>query len=472
VPEPGQQLLHYRLIEKIGEGGMGVVWKAEDTKLHRDVALKLLPDKLAADPERRARFEREAQAIAALNHPGVVTIHSVEQAEDLFFISMEYVEGKPLSALISKDGMASNEMFSVAIQVAEAIAVAHERGITHRDLKPDNVMIGSDGRVKVLDFGLAKLADGTATDGRLDATGMATATVTSHGRIVGTVNYMSPEQAEGQPVDARSDVFSLGILLYEMATGRRPFSGDTPISTISAIIKDTPISLTELKQTLPRHLDRIVHRCLSKDPDRRYETAKGLRNDLEELKREIDSGEIGFPGTAPPVTAKGKRRWWIPVALTLAVLALAGFIAVTRKGAGGDGAIERIAVLPIQDLSGSDQVFVDGVHDALITALAQADVATVVSRSSVMRYRDTSEKTIDIARELDVQAVIEGTAFRSGDRMRINVQMVEPKTLRHLWTQSYERDVQDVLSVQGEVVQAIANELAPVLGAEPQSGGP
>ncbi len=260
-----------------------------------------------------------------------------------------------------------------------------------------------------------------------------------------------------------------------MAVGRRPFAGDTPISTISAIMKDNPPSLTELKQTLPRHFDRIVGRCLSKDPDRRYQSAKGLRNDLEQLQHEVASGQTSAPGIPVPATEaapKSKKRLKVGVLLAVAAAVLASIPLVMMLGGGIDENIERIAVLPIQDLSGSDQVFVDGVHDALITALAQGEVATVVSRSAVMRYRGTGEKTIDIARELDVQALIEGTVFRSGNRMRINVQMVEPRTLRHLWTQSYERDVQDVLTVQGELVKAIADELATVLDDASSAEGP
>ena len=256
-----------KIVSTLGRGGMGEVYKARDSRLNRFVALKVLPDTAALDPERRDRFEREARAVAALNHPHIVTIHSVETVEGVPLLTMELVEGRALSDVIPKGGMALAEVLTIAIAVADAVAAAHQKGITHRDLKPGNVMVGErehDGRIKVLDFGLAKLAD--ASRAGSDATTMPAAPATGEGRILGTVAYMSPEQAEGQPVDARSDLFSLGVMLYEMATGQRPFTGDTSISIISSIVKDTPKPITELNPSLPRDLGRIVRRALAKDP--------------------------------------------------------------------------------------------------------------------------------------------------------------------------------------------------------------
>jgi serine/threonine protein kinase len=235
-----KKLLHYEILHLIGRGGMGDVYAAQDTKLGRKVALKVLPSEMAAEPERLARFEREAKAVAALNHPNIVTIHSVEEADGIHFITMELVEGKTLSELIPKHGCSLSSLLDRAVAMTDAVSAAHKRGITHRDLKPDNVMVTDDGRVKVLDFGLAKLTDAGADD--IAATRLAGGAETAEGKILGTVTYMSPEQAEGKAVDARSDVFSLGIILYEMATGRRPFKGDTPVSTLSSILKDTPPS--------------------------------------------------------------------------------------------------------------------------------------------------------------------------------------------------------------------------------------
>ena len=321
--EPGRQLLHYRLIEKIGEGGMGEVYVAEDTKLHRRVALKVLPQRMADNPDRRARFEREARAVAALNHPNIVTLYSVEEADGVHFITMELVEGQTLTELLTREGLTSSRLLKIAIPLADAVSSAHRSGITHRDLKPDNIMFDAEGRLRVLDFGLAKLHDpsGLGAD-----TQVATATaVTQEGKILGTVAYMSPEQAEGKQVDPRTDVFSLGTMLYEMAAGVRPFQGDTNVSTISAILKDDPTTVTELKPSLPNHLGRIIRRCLAKDPDRRYQTALDLRNELEELKDEIRSGERS--GTATRVVPRS-RRWVLPG--VFAVIAVAAVVAITQ----------------------------------------------------------------------------------------------------------------------------------------------
>ena len=286
----GQTLAHYKILEKIGSGGMGDVYLAEDTKLDRKVALKVLPPELAENEERRARFQREAKAIAALDHPNIVQVFSVEEADGIHFITMQLVHGKTLTELLPKNGFPLNKFFEIAIPLTDAVAGAHQEGITHRDLKPDNTMLGDDGRVKVLDFGLAKPTSGFVGGDANSA--LPTAAKTAEGVIVGTANYMSPEQAQGQSVDARSDIFSLGIIFYEMVTGRRPFSGDNPASVLSSIIKDDPRSLAELDPDLPRDLIKIVRRCLAKDPLRRFQSTIDLRNDLEELKQDVASGEV------------------------------------------------------------------------------------------------------------------------------------------------------------------------------------
>ncbi len=280
-------LAHYKILEKIGSGGMGDVYLAEDTKLGRKVALKVLPPELAESEERRARFKREAKALAALDHPNIVQVFSVEEAEGVHFITMQLVKGKTLAELIPKKGLPLDKFFEIAIPLVEAVAAAHQTEITHRDLKPDNVMMGDDGRIRVLDFGLAKPAGGFAVESE-----GPTAAKTNEGAIVGTVNYMSPEQAQGQPVDTRSDIFSLGIIFYEMIAGRRPFGGDNPASVLSSIIKDDPQSLAKLATELPRDLVKIVRRCLVKDPTRRFQIAVDLRNELDELEGELSSGEL------------------------------------------------------------------------------------------------------------------------------------------------------------------------------------
>ncbi len=314
----GKTLSHYQILREIGRGGMGEVYEAEDTKLHRRVALKVLPERVASDPESRERFEREARAAAALNHPNIVTIHSVEEADGRLFLTMELVEGRTLADLIPADGLPLDRILTVGAAIAEAIAAAQQRGITHRDLKPANVMVTESGQVKVLDFGLAKLRemDAAASGGE---TTLAATGLTGQGRIVGTVAYMSPEQAEGKPVDSRSDIFSLGVMLHQMATGEQPFRGDTPVSVISAILKDTPSAVTDLKPSLPAGLGRIVKRCLGKEPDRRYQTAIDLRNDLEELRTDVQSGQLAAsavrraPAGAASPGAPARSAWprWV-----------------------------------------------------------------------------------------------------------------------------------------------------------------
>ncbi|HKW14823.1 MAG TPA: serine/threonine-protein kinase, partial [Candidatus Krumholzibacteria bacterium] len=289
----GRRLAHYEIVEKLGQGGMGEVYRAHDSKLARDVALKVLPDDAARDPERHARFVREARSIAALKHPNIVTVYSVEEADGVTFLTMELVEGRSLSELIPGDGLRLDRFFDHAIPLSDAIGFAHERGITHRDLKPGNIMVDRDGRLKVLDFGLAKVL--SLGSGLETAETVVRTHDTAAGRILGTPAYMSPEQAEGKNIDHRSDIFSLGIVLYEMATGKRPFEGDTPISTISSILKDQPKSVSDLKPANPRELGRIISHCLEKDPERRFQTAKDVRNELEGLRREVDSGEIVTP---------------------------------------------------------------------------------------------------------------------------------------------------------------------------------
>jgi len=286
----GTALGHYRVLEKLGAGGMGEVYAAEDTTLGRRVALKRLPAEMAADPDRLHRFQREARAVAALNHPNIVTIHTVEEADGVQFLTMELVEGKTLAQAIPKGGLPLEELLKLAVPLVEAVAFAHQHGIVHRDLKPANIMLTADGRLKVLDFGLAKLKPEFAAAGTDETTRLATQSLTQHHAIIGTPWYMSPEQAEGRPVDHRSDIFSLGVVLYEMACGRRPFQGDSAVSVISSIIKDTPAPVTAVNRAAAPGLDRIVSRALAKDPAERYQGALELRDDLQQVQAQTASG--------------------------------------------------------------------------------------------------------------------------------------------------------------------------------------
>src|SRR5262245_61072402 len=317
----GTRLGAYEILSPLGSGGMGEVYRARDPRLNRVVALKVLPETTAGDPERRSRFEREAQSIAALSHPNIVTIFAVEEADGVLFLTMEYVDGKPLSDLIVKGGLPVAQILNLAIPLADAVSAAHQKGITHRDLKPANVMIGADGRLKVLDFGLAKLMEAPLAE--MAVTGLPTVVLTAEGRIVGTVAYMSPEQAEGKPVDSRSDIFSLGVMLYEMVTGARPFTGDTAGSTITSILRDTPRPITELNPGVPRDLARIVRHCLVKDAEHRYQSAKDLRNDLEDVKHDLESGELSSSNIyhVVPLTRRLPRAW-----LTLGVVAVVALV--------------------------------------------------------------------------------------------------------------------------------------------------
>ena len=336
--EPGQMLAHYRIERKIGQGGMGVVYAAEDTRLGRRVALKVLPAEMAGDTARKARFEREARAIAALNHPNIVTLHSVEEAGGITFLTMELVDGRRLTELLPREGLDLRRILEFSLAIADALVAAHQQGVVHRDLKPDNIMITADGRLKVLDFGLAKLREPVQESPN---TTLPTASVTEEGKIVGTVAYMSPEQAEGKSLDHRSDMFSFGVVLYEMATGRRPFQGDTAISTISSILKDTPTPPQQINTSLPAHLGRIVRRCLAKEPERRYHSTEDLRNDLRELKEDSESGELTAEGVAAGVAsrkgtpARVSRGPLLAVAgIVVVALAVLGAWLWTRREAG------------------------------------------------------------------------------------------------------------------------------------------
>ena len=300
----GSTLGHYRVLEKIGSGGMGDVYSAEDSRLERRVALKVLPEEMAANRERLRRFRREVKAVAALNHPNIVTLYSVEEADELRFFTMELVEGRSLDQMIPSEGLPLSQFFDIAIPIADALTAAHERKVVHRDLKPTNVMVSDTGRVKILDFGLAKVA----TEEAAEATGLPTQSLTQAGLIMGTVPYMSPEQVKGEPLDHRSDIFSLGVMLYEMCTGARPFTAKTSVELMSSIIRDNPSAVTEIKSELPRQLGRIVKRCLEKDSRRRYQTALDLSNELEELKSEVDSGASAVPVAALSRMVDASRR--------------------------------------------------------------------------------------------------------------------------------------------------------------------
>jgi serine/threonine-protein kinase len=456
----GQELGHYRITAKLGEGGMGQVYLAEDTKLGREVAIKVLPDSLASDPERLERFQREARTVAALKHPNIVTIYSVEEADGVHFLTMELIDGVAMDSLVAEGPLDLQRFLAIAIPLADALASAHSRGVIHRDLKPSNVMIDEDSGVQILDFGLAKQEE-VADPSEL--TSLPTEALTQEGVVLGTIPYMSPEQAEGKQLDHRSDIFSLGVVLYELATGKRPFAGDTAASLVSSILRDDPVPVTEAHPGLPAELGRILSHCLAKQPDRRFQSALDVRNELDSLRTEVST-----PASAPvppPTRRVTERQWLFPVAATIvALVVILGWWATRDRGGTGSSAapeIESLAVLPLANLSGDpDQdYFADGMTEALINDLSKISALKVISRTSTMRYKDSEKPLPEIAAELGVEGIVEGSVLRSGNRVRVTAQLIEAKNDRNVWAESYERALQDVLALQGEVARAIAREI-------------
>jgi TolB-like protein/Tfp pilus assembly protein PilF len=445
---PGDRLGSYEILESLGAGGMGEVYRARDQRLERELALKLLPPAVAADADRLARFEREIKSLAALNHPNIVTIYAVEegtvsrdgadQGPPLRFFTMELVQGRTLASRIPREGLALARFFEFAIPLTDALAAAHERGITHRDLKPGNVMLTADGRLKVLDFGLARREVAAPEESEAE-----TALMTQTGAILGTAGYMSPEQARGERATPRSDLFALGIIFFEMLTGKRPFSGETSADMVSAILRDEPLDLREVRSDVPVSLDRLVRRCLEKDASRRQQSALDLRHALESLRDELAGDRsMGVSGQGTGATAERQP-------------------------------IRSIAVLPLASMAAGteDDFFADGMTDALITDLARAGGLKVISRTSVMQYKGTTRPLREIGRELKVQAVVEGSVMRSGNRVRITAQLIEAETDDHLWAQRYDRDLDDVLQLQDEVARDIVQHVDATIkkssGAEP-----
>ena len=460
----GTRLGPYEILALLGAGGMGEVYAARDTRLDRDVAVKVLSAEVASDPERIARFKREAKAVAALNHPNIVTLYDVEETGVTRFLVMERISGRPLSELIEPEGLPLGRILEVAIPIAEELAAAHEKGVVHRDLKPGNVMVTDQGRVKVLDFGLAKLRAPSPVSVDTEA---GTETLTQEGLVFGTVPYMAPEQLRGERVDARADIFSFGSILYELASGRRPFRGTSAADLAAAILREEPPPLGKLKRELPPSFTRIVQRCLEKDPRRRLQSAVDLHQELQAIAEELRSGPAGAAST-PQMPAPAPKRWRRPAAATGAVLLLVAAAAIvilllwkSRPGPSGPSPIKSVAVLPFENLGHdpSQDYFVDGMHDALITDLAKLGVLRVTSRSSVMRYKGKPKSMREVAQELGVDAVIEGSVLRAGSKVRITAQLILGATDEHVWAENYDRNLEDVLRLLTDVSRAIAGEV-------------
>ncbi len=429
----GETLSHYQITGRLGSGGMGEVYRAQDTRLGREVALKVLPREMARNQAKLERFSREACAVAALNHPNIVTIHSVEEAGGSHFITMELVSGHTLDNEFAENGLALNRLFELAIPIADALSCAHDNGIVHRDLKPANVMVSSDGRVKVLDFGLAKLQGGE-TD--LAEAATVSRLLTQDGAVMGTYPYMSPEQVEGKRLDNRTDLFSFGTMLYEMATGQRPFEGESSAALMSSILRDQPDALSELRPDLPRHLGRIVRRCLEKDPRDRFQSARSIHNELRGLRTESNSELVTGASAAATRAVRYERPW----------------IAVTRFKVGSADPL-------LED-------FAEGLAEDITAGLARFNYLSVVARESTRSAASQSDNTTELAERLKARFLIEGSVRKAGPSIRVGARLVDLRSGAHLWAESYTRnmDAEDIFSVQDDITGRIVATVADSYG--------
>ncbi len=421
--EAGGQIKHYRLVEKLGQGGMGIVWKASDLKLERDIAIKFLLDGYVNNPAHKELFEQEARAAAALRHPNIVTIHSVEEVDGRIFFTMEYIDGLPLSRYIVPGGIPLKRFLQIAVPLAAAVAAAHEQGIIHRDLKPGNIMIGQEGILKILDFGLARSFKAFAGAGR-DA---ETLPFILDSELSGTIGYMSPEQIRGETIDRRVDLFALGVVLFELATGTLPFAASSAADMIVAILESDPLSAVELNPTLPKTLQRALYRCLEKDVRYRMESARELLLALEELQgRETSVAASDLPA---------------------------------------------IAVLPFADMSREkDQAyFCEGIAEEIINALCRVEHLRVASRIAAFQFGDCDLDPREIGRLLRVETLLEGSVRKSGNRLRITAQLIDTSKGFHRWSEAYDREADDIFEIQEEIARAIVRALRVTLGTAERS---
>jgi eukaryotic-like serine/threonine-protein kinase len=471
----GELIGHYRIGSLIGIGGMGEVYLARDERLGRKVALKLLPERLTADETQLSRFKTEARAASALNHPNILTVYEIGAEGSRQFIATEFIEGLTLRASLARGRIKPHAALEIAVQVASALAAAHEAGVVHRDIKPENIMLRPDGYMKVLDFGIAKLTEQrlASDEHRVERTALLQ---TRPGLVLGTAHYMSPEQARGQKVDARTDIWSLGVVLYEMVGGIPPFRGDTPSDCIASILTTEPPPLSGVLPDVPHRLESILQKALRKNSDERYQTIKEMLDDLRALKGELET-DSSLPQTKAPadsVVSKIKRHKR-GVLLTLAAALLAAAVVVYSfffvAPAPPLPNEKSIAVLPFENLSEekSNAYFADGIQDEILTRLSKIADLKVISRTSTQRYEKTSQTLSEIAKQLGVANLLEGSVQKTNDQVRVNVQLIRAANDSHLWAETFDRKLTDIFSVESEVAKAIADQLrAKLTGQEEQ----
>ncbi|HWR17941.1 MAG TPA: protein kinase [Terriglobales bacterium] len=456
IPE---KLGHYRIDEKIGEGGMGVVFRAFDERLEREVAVKVLPSGALTDETAHKRFRKEALLLSKLNHPNIATVHDFGSQDGVEFLVMELIEGATLTEKLGGRSMAEKEVVALGAQLAEGLSAAHEHGIVHRDLKPGNLRLSSDGRLKILDFGLAKLRGSAAALANTESL-----CETLH--ITGTLPYMAPEQILGGEVDARTDLYAAGLVLFEMATGKRAFDNASQYQMLGAILHDTPLPATKLNPRLSAELERIIGKCLEKDPNNRYQSAKELNVDLRRMET---------PSITAPFPSLRRRSAHLPILATVivlfVVLTLLAYLRFHEKNAANYPQVRSIAILPFQNLSGDSKqdYLVDGIHEELTIAFSQITALTVKSRTSTLRYRDNSKTVPAIARELGVDALVEGSVRRSENALAVSVQLIDAVQDRPIWSKSYERQLTDVIPMQNEIALEVAREINVALTPSEQS---